>query len=533
MRGVAIGFVAGLSFIAGCTSTEVLVAHSVPLEKSTSEIAEAQLLDVGVAVFDSGVPEGEVDKDVLEHLIKEGTFVQIRRSEAIYQAVLLRNTLQKSANWGTVWVTPKDSTAADLSVDGKILHSDGDYFQLHIKATDSTGRIWVDKNYQMSTAAGAFNRQRYPDLDPYQDVFNEISNDLSKARKDLSAKDTQTIRTVAGLRYAADLSPDAFGSYVADNKGQYKINRLPAEDDPMYGRTEQVRQRERLFLDTIDQHYDQFYKDASTPYNGWRESAREESIEVKELTKSAHWRTGMGIASILASVVYGTSHGSEFTERMLRDAALYIGVDMLRTSQTRKQEKQIHQSQLEELNGSFDDSIKPVVVAIQGTEHRLTGTADAQYKEWRDLLRQIFIEESGFVPDDVSVYAGEPEPAAPRQDPLPGLALTLPGTATPSALDTAAPENAPAGAAAAPAGAVAAPAGAAAAPAGAAAAPAGAPGAPADAAGATAAPADAASTPAPAAPSSEPTSAQAAPSGDAAPPAESVSNATSSAANGG
>ncbi len=500
MRRVAIGFVAGLTFIAGCTSTEVLVAHAVPLEKSTNEIAEAQLLDVGVAVFDSGVPEGEVDKDVLEHLIKEGTFVQIRRSEAIYMAVLLRNTLQKSANWGTVWVTPKDSTAADLSVDGKILHSDGDYFQLYVKATDATGKVWVDKKYEMSTAAGAFNRQRYPDLDPYQDVFNEISNDLAKARKSLSAKDTDTIRTVAGLRYAADLSPDAFNGYVADNKGQYKINRLPADGDPMYGRTEQVRQRERLFLDTIDQHYDQFYKDSSTPYNGWRENAREEAIEVKELTKSAHWRTGMGVASILASIVYSTSHGSEFTERMLRDAALYIGVDMLRTSQVRKQEKQIHQQQLEELNGSFDDSIKPVVVEIQGTEHRLTGTADAQYNEWRDLLRQIFIQESGFVPDDLSVYAGEPEPAAPRQDPLPGLALTLPGTAAPSAAETAAPENVPAGATAAPA----------------------------DAGAAAAAPADAASTPAP-----ESTSAQSAPSSEAAAPAESVPNATSSAANGG
>jgi hypothetical protein len=478
----------------------VLVAHAVPLEKSTSEIAEAQLLDVGVAVFDSGVPEGEVDKDVLEHLIKEGTFVQIRRSEAIYMAVLLRNTLQKSANWGSVWVAPKASTAADLSVDGKILHSDGDYLELHITATDATGRIWVDKNYDMSTAAGAFNRQRYPDLDPYQDVFNEIANDLAKARKSLSAKDTETIRTVAGLRYAADLSPDAFNGYVADNKGQYKINRLPADGDPMYGRTEQVRQRERLFLDTIDQHYDQFYKEANTPYNGWRENAREEAIEVKELTKSAHWRTGMGVASILASIVYGTSHGSEFTERMLRDAALYIGVDMLRTSQVRKQEKQIHQQQLEELNGSFDDSIKPVVVAIQGTEHRLTGTADAQYKEWRDLLRQIFIDESGFVPDDLSVYAGEAEPAAPRQDPLPGLALTLPGTATPSAAETAAPANTPAGAAAAPA----------------------------EADGSGAAPADAASTAAP-----ESKSVQAAPSSEETAPAKSVPNATSSAANGG
>jgi len=465
MRGVGVAFVAALTLIAGCTSTEVLVAHSVPLQKSTADIPEAQLLDVGVAVFESGVPEGEVDKDVLEHLMKEGTFVQIRRSEALYMATLLRNTLQKSNNWGSVWVTPKEpknTSAADLSVNGKILHSDGDYLELHVKAVDATGRVWIDKNYEMHTAAGAFNRQHYPDLDPYQDVFNEISNDLAKARGSLSAKDTQSIRKVAGIRYAADLSPEAFSNYVVESKGRYEVQRLPAEGDPQYDRTQRVLERERLFLDTIDQHYDQFYKDATKPYNGWRENARAESIEVKEATKTAHWRTAMGVTSIVASLVYGSNHGSEFTERMLRDAMLYIGMDMLRTSQVRKQEIELHRSQLEELNGSFDDEIKPVVVEIQGTEHRLTGTADAQYQEWRDLLRRIFVEESGFVPEEVAISTGEPEPSAPRQDPLPipgGLALTPPVVAAPPADGTApasdapanAPANAPAPAEAAPA----------------------------------------------------------------------------------
>ena len=49
-------------------------------------------------------------------------------------------------------------------------------------ATDSTGRVWLDdEQYEMETAAGAFNRQRYPELDPYQDAFNAIANDLAIA----------------------------------------------------------------------------------------------------------------------------------------------------------------------------------------------------------------------------------------------------------------------------------------------------------------------------------------------------------------
>src|SRR5205814_2133176 len=174
-------------WVTGCTTSEVLIAHNVPLAKSTADAPEAELLDVGIRVFESGVPEGEVDKEVIEALIKEGTFVQIRRSESLYMAVVLRNTLQKSGNWGSVWVMPKESTVADLAVTAKILHSDGDQVRLHVVAKDATGRVWLSKNYEMATAAGAFNRTRYPDLDPYQDVFNEIANDLAAARDKLTA----------------------------------------------------------------------------------------------------------------------------------------------------------------------------------------------------------------------------------------------------------------------------------------------------------------------------------------------------------
>jgi hypothetical protein len=413
MRRIA-GVLIAAGYLAGCSSSEVLVAHSVGLVPAAETIPEAQLLDVGVSVLNSGVPEGEIDKDLLEELIREGTFVQIRRTEALYMAVLLRDTLQKSGHWGAVWVTPKDSTAADLSVNAEILHSDGDIFRLQVKAVDATGRVWLDDEYEMSTAAGAFNRQRFPDLDPYQDVFNSIANDLAAVRAQLSAQDSQNVRTVAGLRYAADLSPAAFDGYVVENgSGEYKLNRLPASGDPMFDRTQRVRQRERLFIETLDQHYAKFYDEATPSYNSWREYAREEAISIRELTRSTRWRTGMGVATILASIVYGNnSNNDSFSDRVIRDAMMYVGMDMLRTSSVRRQEKRLHTETLEELSVSFDDEVEPMVVEIQGTQHRLTGTAEVQYQEWRELLQQMFTTETGFVPEDMAIYS-EPEPQLP------------------------------------------------------------------------------------------------------------------------
>jgi hypothetical protein len=405
-------------WLAACSSSEIVVAHSVPLTTATEAVAEEDLLDVGIVLFDSGVPEGEVAKEVLEDLIREGTFVQIRRSESVYMSVLLRNTLQKTGSWGSVWIAPEETSAADVTVAGRILRSDGDRLQLRVTAKDSTGRIWIDDElYEMETAAGAFNRRRYPELDPYQDAFNTIANDLAAAAGELSSKERRDVRTVTSVRYAADVSPEAYTGYVTTAKdGRYVLNRLPADGDPMFDRTQRVRQRERLFLETLDQHYAQFSAEAMEPYDSWREYAREEAISIRELTKSARWRTGMGIATIVASVVYGNQSDGSFSERLVRDALMYVGVDMIRASQVRKQEKRIHTETLEELSSSFEDDIEPMVVEIQGTQHRLTGTAQAQYDEWRSLLRQMFISESGFVPEDVAIYT-EPEPETPVELP--------------------------------------------------------------------------------------------------------------------
>jgi hypothetical protein len=155
-------------------------------------------------------------------------------------------------------------------------------------------------------------------------------------------------------------------------------------------------------------------------------STREEAIAVRELTRSARWRTGMGIATIIASIAYGQSSDSgSFSDRMLRDALMYVGVDMIRSSQVRKQEKRLHTETLEELAQDFDDSIEPMVVEIQGTQHRLTGTADAQYDEWRQLLRQMFIR-SPDSHEDVAIYTeAEPDRSANRAAARAGVADRL------------------------------------------------------------------------------------------------------------
>jgi hypothetical protein len=410
--------------LAACSSTEVLVAHSVNLQPSAEEISEEALLDVGVVVFDPGVPDGEIDREILEELVEDGTFVQIRRTESLYFAVELRDTLRRSNHWGSVWVTPEETRAADVNVVASILHSDGETAEVHVLANDASGREWIDKNYSIEVPGGAYNRSRYGGLDPYQDLFNEIANDLASARTQLSEDDTVRLREIAALRYAEELSPQAFTGYVtSDGDGSYELARLPAVDDPQFNRTQRARQRERLFFDTLNSHYANFASEAEDSYDSWRQYSREETIQVREITRSARFRTGMGIASILASFVYGNNSGNDgFSDRVIRDTMMYIGMDMLRTSASRRQEKRIHVETLEELSASFDDEVEPLVVEVAGTQRRLTGTAEIQYEEWKELLRELYISETGFETDEVEIFVEPEADPAPAQELVPAAA---------------------------------------------------------------------------------------------------------------
>ena len=143
-------------------------------------------------------------------------------------------------------------------------------------------------------------------------------------------------------------------------------------------------------------------------YYGWREFAREEAIAIRELQRSSRWRTTLGIATLVVPVFYGPNSGGDFTSRMLRDAMMYTGMGLIKTAAVHREEKRLHTEALEELSTSFDDELKPMVVEIEGTQHRLTGTADVQYAEWRDLLLELYTAETGFIPE-INVYT-EPLP---------------------------------------------------------------------------------------------------------------------------
>ena len=389
----------GVLFVSGCATTPPVVKVR-PLEVAFEDIPDAELLDVGIEIF-------EVAGSALKKAKENDTQAEIKKAEAHYIPVHLKTTLQQSGYWGAVRVIPGPSDSIDLVVSGEILKSNGQRIELSVRAVDSTGREWLDKKYKGDSGIDSFTQSKKGELDAMQDVYNRIANDLQRIYKSFTAGEREKIRITSSLRFAASFAPDAFADYVRIRKdGSAELLRLPSRDDPMYARLMQLRDREHMLIDTINQHYEIFYNQMWDSYDKWRRFDRTETLALKKVKQQGWARIGLGAAMIVGAILLENNSGGVWDSSILRDVIVLGGFEVVMSGVSITKEAQMHAAALDELGQSFSSEVRPVVVRVEGETVRLTGTAEEQYKKWRELLRKIYAEETGF---------GDTEMAAPAR----------------------------------------------------------------------------------------------------------------------
>ena len=367
-----------------CTSSKTIQYENVPIQRAQIELTEEQLLDVGILIFDPNLPEED----------QEFIFPEIRKAEARYIPYHLKTTLEDTGFWGGVWVLPEKSEAMDLIVGGRIEVSNGLKVAVRIGVWDITGREWMNKVYETTVSRSAYSQQRDYSQDPYQSFYNKIANDLLKIRNSLSSPELRRISEIGDLRFAAELVPGVYSDYLMqDEKDIFSAKRLPSENDEMMGRIQNVKEREFVLVDTLNEYYAKLYQDISVPYENWRKLSREEILTYEDLKRSALKRQLLGAAAILGAIAY---EGNSQTSSYAKQAALYGGIEVIKSGFGMSAEAKVHKESLKELGTSFDTQAKPLIIEIEGQTLRLTGTAKEKFLEWRKLLKQIYTEETGF-----------------------------------------------------------------------------------------------------------------------------------------
>ena len=373
--------------IAGCGSTTVKTTQHNPIAQSSVPIPEHELLDVGVDIFKPGVDETSAEK--------EGVYLQVRNAEARFFPVIIVDTLQSSGNWGVVRLVPGRQSEMDVWIDGEILKSDGEQLQLRIRVQDTTGKTWYTKEYKGGASKYAYdNSIRSRSVEPFQGVYNDIANDLLAYRQKLTSSDISNLRTITELKFARQFSPEVFSNHIeASNKGIYTIKRLPAANDPNLERIRKIRQRDNMFVDTLQDYYSSFGQNMEQPYSEWRRMSYEETIALRQLRNQAGARLLGGAAAVIGGILAQSSNSSVIQTAGI--VGIGAGAYAVKEGLDKREESKIHVQALEELGTSLNAELEPRTIELDNNTVTLSGTVNQQYDQWRAILKDIYLSETG------------------------------------------------------------------------------------------------------------------------------------------
>jgi hypothetical protein len=386
-----------LFFLTGCAAHNAQKVGPTTMMKAQEEILEDQLFDVGIQVFES-------EKISEEQAKEEHTSEEVRKAENHFIPYHMKNTLQQSGYWGAVRVLPTVAESIDVLVKGKILESNGEHLVLQVEVVDATGKRWFTKKYESEATLASYSGNRMGEKDAYQDIYNAISNDMATYRMNLLPDAAKKIRTVSKLKFAEDFAPSAYNGYLAKDKNIITVNRLPADDDPIMIRLLKIRERENMYVDTLNGYYEEYYSEMWASYENWRKLNYEEVKAIKKIKRDANMRKLAGVLLLAGAIALNA--GESNNTGVLQASMILIGGQVIVQGFNISKEAEIHSAAIKELSESFGSEMQPIVMEFEGKQYELTGSAEEQFKHWRELLQQIYFAETGFDPD-VSSETGE------------------------------------------------------------------------------------------------------------------------------
>ena len=83
------------------------------------------------------------------------------------------------------------------------------------------------------------------------------------------------------------------------------------------------------------------------------------------------------------------------------------GIAAIQAGFNEGKEAGIHKASLSELADSVEGEVTPLLVDVDGKVVELTGSAEGQYRKWRELLQQI-AEADAPLPADINVLPMAP-----------------------------------------------------------------------------------------------------------------------------
>lgn len=366
--------------LAACNSANVRPSAEAPVATPVRELPAHLLPEVGVDYFVSE----EAGGDLLDPYAME--------AESRYLPWLLVTTLQNTRDWGAVRINPGLLSRTDVEVRGQILRSDGQSLALQISVQDATGREWFSRRYEGEVERADYRRSTATYREPFQAVYERIAADMLAYRARMSMAELAEIKTVSQLRFAAGLVPDVFANSLVVRGGRYRVNPdIPVAEADL-ARLERVRERDYLFIDTLQDYHANFSMEVEAPYYDLRRELLIEGEALRRTEREATLQTVGGVLAVFAGIL------AQGSDSAITRAAGVVGIGAgalaVQGGLAKRGDAKAHASAIQEISRSFADEMDMHQIELEDRSVTLRGTLREQSKRWQRILREIYQTEA-------------------------------------------------------------------------------------------------------------------------------------------
>jgi len=362
------------------------VERAAALERAAS-VRTKPRLDVVVPVFDPGLSKKA------EMYAEPGVWPELRRAEANRFAHKLKLALEETGAFGAVRVTPDATATGDLYVLGAIEESNGETVAIDLEVRDSSNARWFGRSFEHAVGQGFYKNIRNRGTDAYDLVFARAAAYLVEQLDRQPDADLERLKLLTDLRFGASLTEEAFTNHLGREADHYVLTSYPSADDPMLRRTKDVRVRDQLFIDDLQDHYRAFSDKMDESYRVWQEHSLIE-VEAQRKAKRRALLQGLAGAALVGLGIAALSTMPSSTAATTAGlAGGVVGAIMIGKGFQTSKEAKVHRDALNELGESIDVELAPQVVEFHEQTEKLTGDAKEQFSQWRAFLKKIYEQE--------------------------------------------------------------------------------------------------------------------------------------------
>lgn len=375
-----------LMFVLVSCETTAPITNSMSYEELELDASSMSTkLDINIVELDPGL-SGD---DALDR--ENGLWPELRRAESRRFAVKMMRSLNETNAFANVTVTTSAEFLADVVIEGTVKESNGEDVHLLINAKDATGKpIIKNKLYKHRTNEYFYQNIRNKGKDPFDPLYRSIAGDIIK---ELKKRNLEQIQLVSDLRFAQKLNDMEFYDALDIENNRYSLGFVPALNDPMFIRAQNVQLKDAQFRNEMQKHYVSFTDTMDESYKIWQEAALTASKQKREAQRAAAGKAILG-ALIVAAAASSASSSDSYDYNYGPTVAATVGASLLVSAVGDARQARVHESTINEVSKSFDGEIAPQVVEMEGLQVKLEGNIQNQFDQWQTILADIYESES-------------------------------------------------------------------------------------------------------------------------------------------